>query len=87
MADPACTVDGGDCTTTLRRPFSCAEEGCGYTASHRGHLAKHARKHTGEFSCTVEGCGYSATIRQHLAAHARTHTGERRERPTPAKRP
>ena len=60
----------------MERPFSCEVEGCGYSATTRSMLTKHARTHTGErpFSCEVEGCGYSAAQRGDLAVHARTHT-------------
>ena len=60
-------------THTGERPYSCEEEGCGYTAAERGSLVVHARTHTGErpYSCEVKGCGYTATQRDYLVAHGR----------------
>ena len=62
-----------------KRPFRCEEEGCGYSATSRGHLTVHIRTHTGErpYSCEVEGCGYTAKTRSALVYHIRTHAARK----------
>ncbi|KAI9339420.1 hypothetical protein DFJ73DRAFT_568400 [Zopfochytrium polystomum] len=57
--------------------FQCEWSGCGKCFTTSGHLARHARIHTGVFpyKCLVEDCNKRFTRQDNMIQHYRSHVG------------
>ncbi|KAF8985603.1 hypothetical protein BGZ46_003298 [Entomortierella lignicola] len=81
--DSDTTNDGHASKTHKGKVFQCTGFGdCRMVFTRSEHLARHARKHTGEkpFQCVVEGCTRMFSRFDNMVQHTQTHTkGAHRE--------
>ncbi|KAI8808363.1 hypothetical protein BJ742DRAFT_664396, partial [Cladochytrium replicatum] len=58
-----------------QKRFTCNLEECGKSFTTSGHLARHARIHTGQkpFQCLVDGCTSRFSRQDNMMQHYRSH--------------